>query len=92
MFQLTAANVRERECHDLMRVFHFTKEEMKQLEKQYKNEPPEALTLVVLHQWREKKGRKASGDELMRYLKLIEMPVIASKVFALKIHAQTHRL
>ena len=92
MFQLTSANVRQRECHDLMRVLHFTKEEMKRLEKEYKNEPPEALTLETLHRWREMKGKLANGDELMRYLKLIEMPVIASKLFALKIHAQTHRL
>ena len=92
MFKLTAANVRERECHELMRVFRFTKEEMKQFEKQYQSEEPGILPLAVLHRWREMNGKLASGDELMRYLRLIDMPVIANKVYALKIHAQTHRL
>ena len=92
MFQCVAANVRQRELHDLMRVFHFSKEEMSLIEKTYKNDPPDVMVLAALHKWRERRGRSANGDELVRYLRLIDMPVVASKVNCMKIYSLAHRL
>ena len=38
MFNCVAANIREREAHDLMRVFRFPKDDMHQMEKQHRGE------------------------------------------------------
>ena len=91
MFNCVAANIREREAHDLMRVFRFPKDDMHQMEKQHRGSPPDALTMAVLKRWREEKGRVASPDELIRYVGLIDMPVVASKLKGMRVDSQIHR-
>ena len=92
MFRCVAANVRQRELHDLMRVFHFSKDEMSVIEKAHKNDPPDVMVMVALRKWRGRRGRSANGEELVRYLRLIEMPVVAGKVNTIKVYSQAHRL
>lgn len=92
MCDCVAANVREREAHDLMRVFHFSKDEMMALEKEHRTAPPEALTQKVLSIWRERRGRSATPDELIRYLKLIDMEAVSRKLTAIKVYSEVHRM
>lgn len=92
MCDCVAANVREREAHDLMRVFHFTKEEMINMEREHRAGPPEALTQSVLSRWQEKRGRSATPSEMIRYLKLIDMEAVACKLYAIKVDSEVHRI
>lgn len=92
MCECVAANVREREAHDLMRVFHFSKEEMLSLEKEHRTAPPEALTQKVLSIWRERRTHSATPTELIRYLKLIDMEAVARKLIAIKVYSEVHQM
>lgn len=92
MFTCVAANLREREAHDLMRVFHFPKDVMTQMERSHRGSTPDALTMSVVERWQEEKGHAASPDELIRYVGLIDMPVVTSKLRTIRVDSQVHRL